>query len=575
MTSVRALVVGFVISSLSFGAWGCGGSVRGSGAANGGTLGDGPTTQGGAGWTGDASSGVGNSLSGGGRPNGGGNGPSGGGNDSSDAGRSQSSAGTVDGGAANASGGDGGALSGDSGNSSGGSTAGKGSASGGAASNAGAAAGEAGTVGDGGSAGAAGQGSGSIVVSDNGIAFSSGPSFSVVSETAQVTDTHGRPVAWKASSDQAWLSVKAGGVAGEALVLQASAVGLAPDAVYYAKVAVYPEFGSAAGDEIRVGLWVGAATPASMSSLAKTAVALVTDPIRPYVYVHDGGTDLEVYNVYSGSLVKTIGSVAARLGSLAISSDGSRLFALDATNFAIVPIDLDTAKVGTAWPLTTAINAPLAYARTHGQGLVISGNGSLYDAETGSRFAATFSGGYYGSMLVATSASGNRLCALDSGLSPYSLICYALDFDRAGFNLYVGTGAEGESTGTWGVGSNGADVALNRDGTRAFVASGAPYNFRAYDTSGAPLHVVQILPGDSYPNNIEVTEQGISLAGASVWYGSTDIWLYQASGVLLSSHKVAGYARNLLPGQLKASGDGLRLVALTSDPKLVFLDATP
>ena len=135
-------------------------------------------------------------------------------------------------------------------------------------------------------------------------------------------------------------------------------------------------------------------------------------------------------------------------------------------------------------------------------------------------------------------------------------------------------GSGAESIGTWGVGSNGADVALNRDGTRAFVASGAPYNFRAYDTSGTPLHVVQILPGDSYPNNIEVTEQGITLAGASVWYGATDIWLYQASGVLLSSHKVAGYARNPLPRQLKASGDGLRLVALTSDPKLVFLDAT-
>jgi hypothetical protein len=45
----------------------------------------------------------------------------------------------------------------------------------------------------------------------------------------------------------------------------------------------------------------------------------------------------------------------------------------------------------------------------------------------------------------------------------------------------------------------------------------------------------------------------------------------RTAGLLLSDHYLSGYANALLPGQLKASGDGLRMVALTDDPYLVLV----
>ncbi len=51
--------------------------------------------------------------------------------------------------------------------------------------------------------------------------------------------------------------------------------------------------------------------------------------------------------------------------------------------------------------------------------------------------------------------------------------------------------------------------------------------------------------------------------------------VHGANGALLSSYKFAGYVRALRDRQMRLSGDGLILVALTGDPRLVFVPVGP
>jgi len=260
--------------------------------------------------------------------------------------------------------------------------------------------------------------------------------------------------------------------------------------------------------------------------------------------------------------------VAAQVGAMAVSHDGSTLYTVDTTNFTIVPVNLDTLARGA--PMSPG-SLPLyvEYTRTNGVELVISGNGKLFNAKTGTALAPTFSGGYYGYVVVAAARNGSRLCTIDTGLSPYSLACYTLDYTSANGGQLLLTGAGGGlGFGSFGVGSNGQDVAVNADGTRVYVASGAPYEFDVFDT--ANMSLVQRLPGDAYPDNVEVAADGRIFAGAFTT-SSPGIWVYAPGGALLHQYAAGGF--NLGAGQLKVSGDGLRMSTVAD--KLYFTTVGP
>jgi len=132
-------------------------------------------------------------------------------------------------------------------------------------------------------------------------------------------------------------------------------------------------------ETIRVGLWVGSTTPALTTTVSTAYNEVAADPIRPYAYLAGAGGDIQVYNVYTGSLVTTIPGVATQIGILAISQDGSTLYAVDTNTLKIVPVNLDTYGVGTAWPLSGSPAYPrIVYGRTNGFGFVLAGNGRAY-----------------------------------------------------------------------------------------------------------------------------------------------------------------------------------------------------
>lgn len=410
-----------------------------------------------------------------------------------------------------------------------------------------------------------------LLVADNGIALASMPGLSTLSATVAVNENAGVVTPWVASSSESWLAVTANGDTGNNLSISANPAGLAADTVHYATVTVTSGDTSIANSEtIKVGFWVGATDPNASDSLALTYAEIATDPIRPYVYMHNQGAGIDVYNVHTAALVTTINNVGAQLGDMEVSTDGSILYVADLTNYDIVPVNLNTMTAGTAWDLTGSGSLWLGYGRVDNKSLVFSGNGMVHDADTGQALPASFTiASYTTGSVINVSQSGDMLCGVKTGLSPYSIECYSLDYSELGAG-YLTMTSHGSVRGP---GGNAKDVALVRDGSRAYVASGAPYNFIGFDTS--TMLEDQTLPANAYPNSVEVSADNLLYGGTFTWYGSLtgdqDAWIYATDGVLQNSYYVSGYAKEIRDRQLVVSGDGLRMIISVTDPAIKIL----
>jgi len=414
-----------------------------------------------------------------------------------------------------------------------------------------------------------------LLASENGIALTSTPNLSKLTKTIKVNDTYqSNNVPWSASSDQSWLTVTSSGNTGSNLNITADPTGLATDTVHYATVTLNSSEASIqASDNIRVGFWVGSTSVNATDSITASFNQVEVDPVRPYAYVHSGGSSISIYNIYTAALVNTISDVATQLGDMVISSDGNTLYAYDESNASIVPVNLNTLTAGSSWSLSSApLRKHINIARLKGLDILLASDGRIYNATTGAvlntRNASTPTLQTFSSnRIIGSSHNGQSFCALNSGFSPYSISCYTLDYNRENATTLLLNPASLESS-LASVGSNGQDVALSPDGRYAYVASGAPYNFTVYGLNGAP--VGQSLTGAAYPNNMEALPDGTIIAGISNWYGPTDIWVYDAAGTLLSTHIFSGYAKNFFARQLKVSADGLRFISLINLPELQF-----
>ncbi|MFP2907920.1 YncE family protein [Pyxidicoccus sp. 3LFB2] len=409
---------------------------------------------------------------------------------------------------------------------------------------------------------------GYLWVADNGVGLVSTPSVSKLSHTVTVKDSLGQPLSsWEARSSHAWLSVTGGGTSGE-LTLTANPASLTDNTLHLAEVSIaHGDTPDQVSEVVKVGLWVGTAVTNGQDTLPIAYRVVETDPIRPHAYVHNGAGSLFVYNLYTAGLVATLTNLGSSLGAMTVSSDGSTLYVLDATAQRIIPVDLGTLTAGTPWPVSSSSQGWLTYTRPQGHGLVLTHGGQIFEPTTGA--VVTLVTGRMPSGMAELSASqdGSLFCGINTGISPYTMSCSALQYtSRTGAVTITARGS-----GPFGVGSNGRDVAVNHDGSRVYAASGAPYSFTVYD--GQTLSVLTQLPADAYPNAVEVGPDNRLYGAASVWYGPRDVWVYDNAGLPLGSYDLSGYARNILERQLKVSGDGKRFVVLTDDPRLVFVTA--
>lgn len=391
-----------------------------------------------------------------------------------------------------------------------------------------------------------------LLFSETGVALSSTPGWSRLSRTIAVTDNFGQAPAWSASSDKAWLTVAR---SGNALTLTANPAALPLNAISYATVTLSSTDTTVSTPEtLQVALWKGSSTPNAITKLNKSYTHLKTDPLRPYLYANAGGASIDVYNVYTAALVGTIGGLGGALGDMAVSQNGATLYAHDTANRNVIVVDLATMAKTATWPLANAVdhNATLLALRPNGVPLLIAGDGTTFEA---------------GSGVVAGRSGINPAAVTADGKRMYSAGMVGFDID---YSAMAGGTLFSKIAGY----TAADDVAVSRDGSRVYVASGWPYLCKR--VSPTDFTEIGSLPGgDAYPNNVEVGSDGRVYCGISGWYSTADVWMHAADGSLLKSFKFAGYAKALTARSMNISGDGLIMVGQTDDPVLAFVPVGP
>ncbi len=284
------------------------------------------------------------------------------------------------------------------------------------------------------------------VVRTPGVAFTAIANQQVLSATVAVADTAGLASTWSAASDQSWLTVDTpSGSSATALAFHSDPTGLA-DGMHYATVSVTSTTAGAPGtNHVRVGLWVDRSVTAPASTYAtgrspnSTSAGygvLVADPIRPYLYSSEGDDQIDVYNVYTGSVVGHVILPGAGFASMTMAPDGSVLLAADQSGGRLFPIDPSTLAVGT--PFSGIVPVDFNFRMTAGfvgTRLVLATNRQqIFDAATGALlrdFANV--GGFYMESLSwpALSHDGRTLVMQQAGLEPHALASYSISADGA------------------------------------------------------------------------------------------------------------------------------------------------
>jgi len=407
-----------------------------------------------------------------------------------------------------------------------------------------------------------------LLIPDSGIALSKFVTAEKVNQSVDILDNYGlTSTNWIATTSSPWLRVSPSGSTNEKLTLSADATGLSVDTLHRATITVSSsDAGIENSQTINVGLWVGSSDPLISSSIDAEYLQLTTDPVRPYVYLNAGGSDIDVYNVYNQSLVTTISAVGTALGDMEVSADGMYLYVADTNDDSVIIIDLDNTSNRSNWSSLDSLAAGFALSNTNNKELLISGYGNLYNAQTGTLYVSDAHDSYYGYNYLDASLFGNRFCAVNSGISPYTVACYDLNYNSLNDQVMVSAVSGSIPHGT---GSNGRDIALNNEGTIAYTASGAPYVFIPIEIDS--MTVAVSLPADAYPTAVEVGPDNALHGASASWYGEKDIWVYESTGMLRTSDDVSGYAENILERGLAISGDGLISVAITSNPSVAFI----
>lgn len=395
-----------------------------------------------------------------------------------------------------------------------------------------------------------------LLASETGVAFTSTPTWTRLTRTLKVRSSFGLPVAWTATSTQPWLTATASGISGDNLVLSADPSSLMADQLYEASITLTSSDTTITNPEVvRVGLWVGSTVPASRVTIDGIFPNVKSDPIRPYFYTHNGGTALQIYNTYTGTLIATIPSVAPALGEMSITPDGRTLYVHDTTNNRVVPVDLATRIVGTPWQVTNSGTVSfIKYVRPNGVGIVLTNNGSAFSTD-GTRVGnGPF--GYFDA-----TADGKSVFVAGSR--------YDIDYTSADAGKFTF-----ESGGGAGVrADNHKDTAASADGSRVYSASGWPYVFPRYN--GLTFALQGELPGNPYPNNVEMGSDGRIFCASSNWYDAEDIWVYDANGFLHSRYLARGYARDIRDRSLAVSADSFFVIVSTVVPNLQIIPVGP
>ncbi|PHV04427.1 quinoprotein amine dehydrogenase [Janthinobacterium sp. BJB412] len=407
-----------------------------------------------------------------------------------------------------------------------------------------------------------------LLPSENGVALSSTPTWSRLTRTLTISDNYKLGANWTAQSNQPWLSVSGSGAS---LTLTANPASLAVDTFSVATVKLTPaDADVVAPENITVALWKGAAAPSQSVTLAHYYSNLLADPVRPLVYAHDGGSAIDIYNVYTGQKSGSIAVASGALGQMAVSANGASLFVYDLAKRNVMQFSLSKlVQIGSypvASPLSTA--SRLQVIRPNGVEILLQQDGSASTTTlppVGKASIALPAGE------LLASADGKRLYLQDADAATNTLAAYSLDYSAAApDNLLIARLYGGLRSGN----GDGQDLAVSRDGSRLYTASSTPG--QCVSINALDLSVAAYLPAfQARPNNVEVASDGRVYCGGAAAGSPADIWQYDAGGTPARQFRMAPPQRQLLARQMVLSGDGLMLIGLVDDATLVFLPVGP
>jgi hypothetical protein len=286
-----------------------------------------------------------------------------------------------------------------------------------------------------------------LYASNDGVALAHIGSVDSTTRTVTILDSYGvAGTQWTATDNQPWLTVTPSGLSGGSMTITANPTGLAAD-VYYATVTLASADANVESTKaIRVALWVQPLEEPDLGfSVPKVYKQLAADPLRPFVYAHNGSGTIDVFNNDSRMPRPAITGLSGTLGPMVASSDGKWLFVLDPTNGSVTRIDLDDTSVRTTWPLPdfkpSMQPTALVYARPSGHGILVLNDRRVIDAESSTVFAL----GGNGQLVVQqfdlgrTRPQGDGICVVSTQFTPFGGQCLDLRYSTYGTPDVSGT----------------------------------------------------------------------------------------------------------------------------------------
>jgi len=389
------------------------------------------------------------------------------------------------------------------------------------------------------------------------------PARSVTTRALSVATSLGRPgVAWRATADQPWLHVTAGGTVGEPLVLTADPAGVAADVVQLATVTVTsldPAVRDA--EAIRVGFRVNSTAPADVN-LPIVARNVATSPVEPIAFFTNRTQAIVGYDTDTGALVRNFPTAVPSAGAIAVGPDGRRLYVYDANNLRVVELDATTGTVLAGYTsrrdrFPVPSGGGLAIVRAGGHSFLITPVGRSYDVATGTEYTDdNFLAPLAAISIVPAITGGSVLVEADTTYTPFNTRgVYRLRWSALGGGRLVT-----EHRFSTGFEQTGHQGCISADNQTAYTVTDGIRGL-----SMASGETVQMLPmASGQPRAMLCLWNGVIAGGIDSFGAPPDVFLYDGpSGIPLA--RVSSGDAKLVELGLAASSDSTRLISLTGD----------
>lgn len=418
-----------------------------------------------------------------------------------------------------------------------------------------------------------------LLVSEYGVSFSSTPLGKALSRTIAVSDNFGRTLNWKAMTESNWLSVTtSGSTPSDKLMLTANPEKMA-DGLQEAIVTISSPTPGVEPVMVRVGAWKSNTPVPSLLKLSADYRNIVADKTRPYIYVNNGGRDIDVFNVYTGTKVSTLTSIYGNLSNMAVSPDGTTLYAINSSQKLVDVFNLMTMRYQksletdngyySGWDSKEfSLSLPLIAIRPNNVNVLVLGHGRAYVGENlnfkiNQSLSATFA--QIGAMEA--SSDGRILFTQNIGINPGTTTSIDVDYTTLFFgNLLLTKFTEGTTRGS----ISDAKIATNIDGSKLYTAADATNNCSVVNPKTMML-IGNLSTNNMYPNVVNTLNDGRVICGRSDSENGFNFWLYDSNGTPKKSYQMdALKARRfvVMPDSLMAAG-------LTTNPSITFINVAP